>query len=70
LAEIFLYGGVAVLKKDGTISMRNAEASVRMEGYQITPGMRRQCAQVLCGKMTTAECVKQFAASKASKTVK
>ncbi len=57
-------------KKDYTVSMNNAEASVRMEGYQVTPKMRQQCARVLSGKTTTAECLKQFVASKTSKAVK
>ena len=26
-----------------TLPMKNAEASVRMEGYQVTPQMREQC---------------------------
>ena len=28
-------------------SMKNAETSVRMEGYQVTPQMREQCQRVL-----------------------
>ncbi|NLA86898.1 MAG: antitoxin VbhA family protein [Clostridiales bacterium] len=57
-------------KKYYTISLKNAEASVRMEGYSITPKMRQQCAQVLSGKTTTDECLKQFVISKTSKAVK
>ena len=57
-------------KKDYTVSMKNAEASVRMEGYTVTPKMRNQCKRVLSGKTTTAECLKQFAAAKASKVAK
>lgn len=30
-----------------TVSMKNAEASVRMEGCQVTPQMREQCQRVL-----------------------
>ncbi len=41
-------------------SMKNAEASVRMEGCRITPEMREQCAKVLSGKATTADCLKQM----------
>ncbi len=58
------------VKKDYTVSMKNAEASVRMEGYTVTPKMRQQCKQVLSGKTTTAECLKQFTAAKATKVVK
>jgi hypothetical protein len=50
--------------------MKNAEASVRMEGYTVTPKMRNQCKQVLSGKTTTAECLKQFTAAKAAKVAK
>ena len=63
-------GGAFVAKKDYTVFMKNAEASVRMEGYTVTPKMRNQCKQVLSGKATTAECLKQFAAAKAAKAVK
>ena len=41
-------------------AMRNAEASVRMEGFQITPEMREQCASILRGEMTVEECLKRF----------
>ena len=47
------------------MSMRNSEASVRMEGYEITPQMRKQCEQVLQGKLSTEECLKRFAAGQA-----
>ena len=30
-----------------TLPMKNAEASVRMEGCQVTPQMREQCQRVL-----------------------
>lgn len=53
--------------KDNAASMKNAEASVRMEGYHITPQMRKQCEQVLNGKKTVEECLKQFAPNKAVK---
>lgn len=52
-------------QRDYTASMKNAEASVRMEGCKVTPQMRKQCEQVLSGKTTTAECLKRFAAAKA-----
>lgn len=47
-----------------TMSMRNSEASVRMEGYDITPQMRKQCEQVLRGEFSTEECLKRFAADR------
>lgn len=40
--------------------MKNAEASVRMEGYRVTPQMREQCARVLHGETTAAELQKRF----------
>ena len=39
-------------EKDYTISMENAEASVCMEGYTVTPEMREQCERVLWGEAT------------------
>lgn len=51
-------------------SMKNAEASVRMEGCKVTPQMRKQCEQVLSGKTTTGECLKRFAAAKNAKVVR
>ncbi|MDD4715081.1 MAG: antitoxin VbhA family protein [Oscillospiraceae bacterium] len=63
-------GGTVVAKKNYTVSMKNAEASVRMEGYTVTPKMRNQCKQVLSGKTTTAECLRQFTVAKAAKVVK
>ena len=50
-------------KKNYTVSMKNAEASVRMEGYRVTPQMREQCAHVLHGETTTAELLKRFSKS-------
>lgn len=44
-----------------TTPMRNAEASVRMEGYQVTPQMREQCQRALRGEVTTAELLRRFA---------
>ena len=41
------------------VSMKNAEASVRMEGCQVTPQMREQCQRVLRGEVTTAELLHQ-----------
>ena len=41
--------------------MKNAEASVRMEGRQITPQMRERCQRVLRGEVTTAELLRRGA---------
>ena len=41
-------------------SMKNAEASVRMEGCQVTPQMREQCQRALRGEVTTAELLRHF----------
>ena len=49
--------------KDYTVSMKNAEASVRMEGYRVTSEMRTQCERVLRGETTTAEVLKRFSES-------
>ena len=43
-----------------TVSMKNAEASVRMEGYQVTSQMREQCQRVLRGEATTTELLLRF----------
>lgn len=42
------------------MAMENAEASVRMEGYHITPKMREQCQRVLSGKITVSQLLKQY----------
>ena len=52
-----------------SMSMKNAEASVRMEGYEVTPQMREHCEQVLSGKATAAEVLKQFTASKTARVM-
>ena len=44
-----------------TVPMKNAEASVRMEGCQVTPQMREQCQRVLRGEVTTAELLRRGA---------
>lgn len=44
-----------------TLPMKNAEASVRMEGCQVTPQMREQCQRVLRGEVTTAELLRRGA---------
>lgn len=49
--------------KDYTVSMKNAEASVRMEGYRVTSEMKTQCERVLRGETTTAEVLKRFSES-------
>lgn len=57
-------------EKDYTVAMKNAEASVRMEGCTVTSQMREQCREVLAGKTTTAELLKQFSATKTTKVMK
>ena len=44
--------------------MENAEASIRMEGYTVTPEMREQCECVLRGEATVEECLKRFLKSR------
>lgn len=51
-------------EKDYTVSMENAEASIRMEGYTVTPEMREQCERVLRGEVTMEECLKRFLKSR------
>ena len=41
--------------KDHSFAMNNAEASVRMEGFEVTPEMREQCQRVLDDETTTAD---------------
>ena len=43
------------------VPMKNAEASVRMEGYHVTSQMREQCQRALRGEVTTAELLRRFA---------
>ena len=50
-------------EKSSTVSMKNAEASVHMEGCQVTPQMREQCRRALRGEITTGELLKQFSKS-------
>ena len=45
--------------KDHSSAMNNAEASVRMEGFVVTPEMRDQCQRVLDGESTTADALMQ-----------
>lgn len=35
--------------------MKNAEASVRMEGFKVTSGLHEQCQRVLDGELTTTD---------------
>ena len=42
-----------------TVPMKNAEASVRMEGCQVTPQMREQCQRVLRGEVTLLQKAKR-----------
>ena len=50
-----------------TVPMKNAEASVRMEGCQVTPQMREQCQRVLRGEVTTAELLRRGAQGSSAK---
>lgn len=59
-----------MVHKDHSVAMKNAEASVRMEGYTITPHMREQCQCVLGGKLSTADVLRQFTANKAARVAK
>ena len=50
--------------------MKNAEASVRMEGCRVTPQMERECRQVLDGKTTTRECLQRLLKEQAARVSK
>ena len=43
-----------------THPIKTTEASVRMEGCQVTPQMREQCQRALRGEVTTAELLRRF----------
>ena len=47
-------------KKSYSLPMENAEASVRMEGYEVTPEMREQCERILRGEATLADYLKRL----------
>ena len=46
--------------KDYSSAMKNAEASVCMEGFVVTQEMREQCQRVLNGETTTVDALMQF----------
>ena len=46
--------------KDHSSAMKNAEASVRTEGFEVTPKMQEQCQRVLDGELTTANAPMQL----------
>ena len=46
--------------KDHSSAMTHAEASVRMEGFEVTPEMRDQCRRVLDDETTTADALVQL----------
>ena len=46
--------------KDHSSAMKNAEASVRPEGFEVTPKMREQCRRVLGGDSSTVDALKQL----------
>lgn len=47
-------------EKNRSSAMRNAEASIRMEGAEVTPEMREKRHRVLDGKTTTADALTQL----------
>jgi len=49
-----------------TVPMKDAEASVRMEGCQVTPQMREQCQRVLRGEVTRRTCCVRCLARRSS----
>ena len=49
------------------LASKNAEASVAMEGYKITPEMRKQCELVLRGQITTSECLRKYVEARQAK---
>lgn len=46
--------------KDHSSAMKNAEASVRMEGLKVISEMQEQCQRVLDGEITTADALMQL----------
>ena len=46
-------------EKDNSSAMKNAEASVRMEGLKVTSEMQEQCQCVLDGELTTTDALMQ-----------
>lgn len=46
--------------KNHSSAMKNAEASVRMEGLKVTSEMQAQCQRVLDGEITTADALMQL----------
>lgn len=57
-------------EKEYTVPMKNAEAPVCMEGFEVTLEMRGQCKRVLRGEVSTAEVLRQFTAAKTAKAAK
>ena len=55
-----MVGGDKMANKDYTVAMKNAEASVRMEGLNVTSEMQAQCQRVLDGESTTADVLMQL----------
>ncbi len=47
-------------QKSYSRSMDNAEASVRMEGCEVTAEMRKQCERILRGDATLADYLKHL----------
>ena len=55
-----MFGGMRVEQYRYPSAMRDAEASLRMEGFQVTQEMREHCAGILRGEMTVAECLRRY----------
>ena len=49
-----------MVDKDHSSAMKNAEASVRMEGCEVTSEMQEQCQCVLDGESTSADVLMQL----------
>lgn len=56
--------------KDNKASIKNAEASIRMEGFTITADMRERCSQVITGDTTTEKSLKELFLRKPARTGK
>lgn len=41
-------------------AMRNADASVHMDGFEVTPKMQEQCSRVLDGDSSTVDALRQL----------
>ena len=46
--------------KDHSSAMNNAEASVRMEGFEVTEQTEKDCIRLLSGDISVADLVKEI----------